>query len=129
MANYKYVYDEHDAPPAEPVGEYKVKTAFPNKILIISIVSYFFLGGLGIIIAIYALQKVRNYHFENDGVTCKMVQIAKVLAILNLVITGLLYTVAIGWYFYLLVIIPVMYAPEASEAFILPVLSLICALC
>ncbi len=129
MANYKYVYDEHDAPPAEPVVEYKVKTAFPNRILIISIVSYIFFGPFGLILAIYALQKVRNYHFENDGATCKIVQIAKVLAILNIVIFGLLITFALCWYFYLLVIIPVMYASEVSEAFILPVLSLICALC
>lgn len=129
MANYKYVYDEHDAPPAEPVGEYKVKTSFPNRILIISIVSYIFFGPFGLILAIYALQKARNYHYENDGATCKMVQIAKVLAILNIVIFGLLITFALCWYLYFLVIVPIMYAPEESEAFVYSVYSFICALC
>lgn len=124
MANYKYSYNEDDDRPAEPVGEYKVKTAYPNQTLITAIVSYFFFGWFGIVIAIFALQKVRNFHRENEGVKSKMVTIAKVLAILNLVLTGIMYTVAFGYY-YLVPLIYGMSSPEVSEAFITPVLSFI----
>ena len=99
MANFKYSYNEDDERPAEPVGEYKVKTALPNQVLVTAIVSYFFYGWFGIVIAIFALQKVRAFHRENEGVKSTMVTIAKVLAILNLVLTGIMYTVALGYYF------------------------------
>ena len=42
MANFKYSYNEDDERPAEPVGEYKVKTALPNQVLVTAIVSYLF---------------------------------------------------------------------------------------
>lgn len=125
MANYKYSYNEDDVKPAEPVGEYKVKTAYPNQVLITAIVSYLFFGWFGIVIAIYALQKVRAFHSENEGVKSKMVTAAKILAILNLVLTGIMYTVAIGWAVFYNIIVPIMYAPEVSDAFITPVISLI----
>ncbi len=127
MANFKYSYNEDDERPAEPVGEYKVKTALPNQVLVTAIVSYFFYGWFGIVIAIFALQKVRAFHRENEGVKSTMVTIAKVLAILNLVLTGIMYTVALGYYF----LVPLIYgmsSPEVSEAIITPVLSFISAI-
>ncbi|MBO5402637.1 MAG: hypothetical protein J6A85_05660 [Clostridia bacterium] len=127
MANFKYSYNEDDERPAEPVGEYKVKTALPNQVLVTAIVSYLFYGWFGIVIAIFALQKVRAFHRENEGVKSTMVTIAKVLAILNLVLTGIMYTVALGYYF-LVPLIYGMYSPEVSEAIITPVLSFISAI-
>lgn len=127
MANFKYSYNEDDERPAEPVGEYKVKTALPNQVLVTAIVSYLFYGWFGIVIAIFALQKVRAFHRENEGVKSTMVTIAKVLAILNLVLTGIMYTVALGYYF----LVPLIYglsSPEVSEAIITPVLSFISAI-
>ena len=108
VANYKYQYNEDDVRPAEPVKEYKVKTALPNQTLITAIVSYFFFGWLGVVIAIYALQKVSNFHRENEGVKSKMITAAKILAIIHLVLSGLMYTLAFAYYF----IIPIVYAPE-----------------
>lgn len=127
MANFKYSYNEDDERPAEPVGEYKVKTALPNQVLVTAIVSYLFYGWFGIVIAIFALQKVRAFHRENEGVKSTMVTIAKVLAILNLVLTGIMYTVALGYYF----LVPLIYgmsSPEVSEAIITPILSFISAI-
>lgn len=127
MANFKYSYNEDDERPAEPVGEYKVKTALPNQVLVTAIVSYLFYGWFGIVIAIFALQKVRAFHRENEGVKSTMVTIAKVLAILNLVLTGIMYTVALGYYF----LVPLIYgmsSPEVSEAIITPILSFVSAI-
>ena len=117
MANYAYVYNEDDIRPAEPLGEYKVKTALPNQTLITAIVSYVFFGWFGIAIAIYALQKVRNYYIENDGAESKMIKAAKILAITNLVLTGIAHTVAVAMEICFL-IIPLMYAPGIEEAFV-----------
>lgn len=118
MANYKYSYNEDDIRPAEPVGEYKVKTALPNQTLITAILSYVFFGWFGIIIAIYALQKVRNFYIENDGAESKMIKAAKILAITNLVLTGIAYTASFAMGIFYYIIIPLMYAPGIEEAFI-----------
>lgn len=115
MANYKYSYNEDDIRPAEPVGEYKVKTALPNQTLVTAILSYVFFGWFGIIIAIYALQKVRNFYIENDGAESKMIKAAKILAITNLVLTGIGYTASIAMGIFWYIIIPLMYAPGAEE--------------
>lgn len=118
MANYKYSYNEDDIRPAEPVGEYKVKTALPNQTLITAILSYVFFGWFGIIIAIYALQKVRNFYIENDGAESKMIKAAKILAITNLVLTGIAYTASFAMGIFYYIIIPLMYAPGIEEAFV-----------
>ena len=100
------------------MGEYKVKTALPNQTLITAIVSYVFFGWFGIAIAIYALQKVRNYYIENDGAESKMIKAAKILAITNLVLSGIVYTAAFALEIFYCIIIPMMYAPGIEEAFI-----------
>ena len=118
MANYKYSYNEDDIRPAEPVGEYKVKTALPNQTLVTAILSYVFFGWFGIVIAIYALQKVRNFYIENDGAESKMIKAAKILAITNLVLSGIVYTAAFAMGIFYYIIIPLMYVPGIEEAFI-----------
>lgn len=118
MANYKYQYNEEPAlPPPEEVKEYKHYTVYPNNVLIMGIFSLLFSGLIGLVLALWTLQKERIYRRERDGETCTKVKIGKVLAIISLVMLGVSVVFSLVYYIAILVI-NVMYAPEeASQVF------------
>lgn len=123
MANYKYVYDKSEQKPADFV-EYKHCTVYPNQVLALGILSFVFSGWLGIIFALYALQKEKIFRVEHDGETCKMVRIGKILAIISLALTAAL---ALTGAVYVIVMNVILYnlSAEESLAFIRPVLSML----
>ncbi len=88
MASYEYKYNEEA--PNDKVKKYKHCTVYPNQVLWLGIFSLVFSGWLGIIFAVYALYKEKVFRTENNGETCKMVRIGKILAIISLSITAAL---------------------------------------
>lgn len=88
MAAYDYKYNEES--PRDKVKNYKHCNVYPNQVLWLGIFSLVFSGWLGIIFAVYALYKEKVFRAENDGDTCKMVRIGKILAIISLSITAAL---------------------------------------
>ncbi|MBQ5842429.1 MAG: hypothetical protein IIW63_04680 [Clostridia bacterium] len=112
MANYKYSYNEEPAPPPpEEVKEYKHYTVYPNNVLIMGILSLIFSGLIGVVLALWTLQKEKIYRTEHEGETCTKVKIGRILAIISLVMLGV--SVAFSLVYYIaMIIINIMYAPE-----------------
>lgn len=123
MPSFKYKYNEDDVKP-EVVKEYKHCTVFPNQVLALGILSFVFSGWLGIILALYALHKEKIFRTENDGETCTMVRIGKILAIISLSLTAAL---VLGAIVYIIVMNVILYnlSAEESLAFIRPVMNML----
>jgi len=135
VANYKYQYNEEPAPPPpEEVKEYKHYTVYPNNVLIMGIFSLIFsliwcgpfwgvlslfltTVWLGIILALYALQKERIYRREHDGETCKKVRIGKILAIVSLVMAGIIILSSVGVQMYVIYLGITQSSEEVSQLF------------
>lgn len=112
MANYKYNYNEEPAPPApKDIEPHKYYTVYPNNVLIMGILSLIFSGLIGVVLALWTLQKEKIYRTEHEGETCTKVKIGRILAIICLVMTGV--GVAFSLVYYIaMIIINIMYAPE-----------------
>ncbi len=117
MANYKYNYNEEPAPPPKDAQPYKYYSVYPNNVLVMGILSLIFSGWLGIVFALYALQKEKIYRAEHDGETCTKVKIGKILSVTSLALAGAAVVIAVIYYAVMLIILAMQEPQEASQLF------------